>query len=167
MIFLTYSAQVIKEQRDNGGDPRYMVLDPFNMLSIKGKFSGHEKIEEILRRITHFSHQMGILVFLVAHPFKMKKDEKTGYYEVPDFYSVKGSSAFFEMSYHGLVVYRNPDGTVLVKILKVKQNNLGTAGAECLFTYDKLSGRYIPEDEEGNELSGDHRERNWLEKVKN
>ena len=162
---LKYSAEIIRKERENGGDPKYMVLDPFNMLSIKGKFSGHEKIEEILRRITHFSHQMGILVFLVAHPFKMRVDEKTGQYQVPDFYSVKGSSAFFEMSYHGFVVYRNPDGTVLVKILKVKQNNLGTAGSEVMFVYNKLPGRYIPIDEEANEMSGDHREKNWLDKV--
>ena len=85
---------------------------------------------------------------------------------IPDFYSVKGSSAFFEMSYHGFVVYRNPDGSVLVKVLKVKQNNLGTTGAEVFFTYDLLSGRYIPIDEEGNELSGDHRDRDWIDKYK-
>ena len=162
---LKYSAQVIQEQRDAGKDPKYTVIDPFNMISIKGKFSGHEKIEEILRRITHFSHQMGILVILIAHPLKMRVDEKTGQYMIPDFYSVKGSSAFFEMSYHGFVVYRNPDGSVLVKILKVKQNNLGTTGAEVFFHYDLLSGRYIPIDEEGNELAGDHRDRDWIDKI--
>lgn len=157
-------AKKISELRKEGKNPKYVVLDPFNMLSIKGKFSGHEKIEEILRRLTHFSHQMGILVFLVAHPFKMKKDEKTGVYEVPDFYSVKGSSAFFEMSYHGAVVYRTAFN-VMVKILKVKQNNLGTVGECAYFLYERSSGRYIPCDEEGNEKSGTHREKDWLEQA--
>lgn len=157
-------ATKINNLRNNGGDPRYVVIDPFNMLSVKGNFSNHEKVEEILRRITHFSHQMNILVFLVAHPFKMKKDEKTGVYEVPDFYSVKGSSAFFEMSYHGGVVYRN--GTmVMYRVLKVKQNNLGTTGSESWFTYDRSSGRYIPSDDEGNEQKGCHRDKDWLEKA--
>ncbi len=164
---LDFAAKQIKEARDAGEDPKYVVLDPFNMLSIKGKFSGHEKIEEILRRLTHFSHQMGVMVILVAHPFKMKKDEKTGQYEVPDFYSVKGSSAFFEMSYHGLTVYRNMDGTVLIKVLKVKQNNLGTTGSEILFLYEKAPGRYVPIDESGNEQSGDHRSKEWLEQILN
>jgi twinkle protein len=132
------------------------------MLSLKGSFSGHEKIEEILRRLTHFSHQMNVLVFLVAHPFKMKKDEKTGIYEVPDFYSVKGSSAFFEMCYHGAVIYRTAFN-VMVKVLKVKQNNLGTAGESAYFLYERLSGRYVPCDEEGNEMQGTHRETDWLE----
>ena len=162
---LEIAAKHIVKSRAEGGDPKYIVLDPFNMLSIKSKASGHEKIEQILRMLTQFSHQMGILVILVAHPFKMRKDEKTGEYEVPDFYSVKGSSAFFEMSYHGWVVYRKSDGSVMVKILKVKQNNLGTTGAEVFFDYHKSSGRYIPIDEEGNELTGDHYDKGWLDKI--
>lgn len=162
---LEIAAKQVLKSRAAGGNPRYLVLDPFNMLSIKGRFSGHEKIEEILRRLTHFSHQMDILVILVAHPFKMRIDEKTGEYTIPDFYSVKGSSAFFEMSYHGMTVYRRGDGLVLVKILKVKQNNLGTTGAEVFFLYEKAPGRYIPVDEDGNELAGDHRANDWLEKA--
>lgn len=157
-------ATKINDLREKGENPKYVVIDPFNMLSIKGKFSNHEKVEEIFRRITHFSHQMEVLVFLVAHPYKMKKDEKTGVYEVPDFYSVKGSSVFFEMSYHGAVVYRN-GSIVMVKILKVKQNNLGTAGESAFFMYDRGSGRYIPCSEEGNEQEGTHRHKDWLEKA--
>lgn len=157
-------AAKIKEKRKSGRKVRYAVFDPFNMLSIKGKFSNLEKIEEILRRLTHFSHQMDVLVILIAHPFKMKRDEKTGEYEMPDFYSVKGSSAFYEMSYHGLVVHRTPTHTI-VRVLKVKQNNLGEKDAEAHFLYDKPSGRYIPIDEDGNETKGDHRDKDWLEKA--
>lgn len=162
-------AKKIKESRDIGGNPKYVVIDPFNMLSLKGRLNGHEKIEEILRRISEFSHKMQVIVILVAHPTKMKKDEKTGKYDIPDFYSVKGSSAFFEMSYHGLVVYRTGSSTndpVQVKVLKVKQNNLGESGKTAYFTYERDSGRYIPIDEEGTELKGDHRDKNWLEKSK-
>jgi twinkle protein len=161
---LLKAAEWIQQQRKKGANPRYVVVDPFNMLSNKGKMSGYEKAEEILRQLTHFSHQMDVLVILVAHPFKMQKDEKTGEYNIPDFYSVKGSSAFFEMSYHGLTIYRT-NGMVLVRVLKVKQNNLGDTGADVWFMYDKQSGRYIPCDEEGSELAGDHRDKNWLNKV--
>lgn len=164
-LILQKAAKRIQELKNSGRDPRYIILDPFNMLSIKGKFSGHEKIEEILRRLSHFSKQMNVMVLLVAHPFKMRKNEKTDNYEVPDFYSVKGSSAFFEMSYHGLVVYRegytSEDG-VLVRVLKVKQNNLGNTMEEAYFKYDRQAGRYIPIDEEGNEQSGDQWDFDWL-----
>jgi hypothetical protein len=165
---LEIAARRIHASREAGGDPKYLVIDPFNMLSIKGRLSGHEKIEEILRKVTQFSHQMGVMVILVAHPFKMKKDEKTNKYEVPDFYSVKGSSAFFEMSYHGLVVYRTgyqAADPVLVRVLKIKQSNLGVTNAEVLLTYDRNSGRYSPVDAEGNEGSGDHRAKDWLSKA--
>ena len=97
----------------------------------------------------------------------MKKDEKTGMYEIPDFYSVKGTSAFFEMSYHGICVYRRGgvgSTEVLVRILKVKQNNLGRAGADVFFDYHRPSGRYIPLDDDGNELQGDHHQKDWLNK---
>lgn len=161
---LLKSASWVQSERSKGNDPKYVVIDPFNMLSVQGKVSGHEKAEEILRQLTHFSHQMGVMIILVAHPFKMKKGED-GRYEIPDFYSVKGSSAFFEMSYHGITIYR-VDGMVLVRILKVKQNNLGDAGADVWFTYDKVSGRYCPADSDGIGLDGDHLEKHWLKKVK-
>lgn len=165
---LSTVATKIELMRKSGKDVKYVVLDPFNMLSIKGKYSGHEKIEEILRRITLFSHQMDVLVILIAHPFKMKKNDETGKYEVPDFYSVKGSSAFFEMSYHGLVIYRTgyePEDPVFVRVLKVKQNNLGAQGEDAYFRYDRNSGRYIPTDKEGNDLEGDHYDKDWLKKT--
>ena len=155
----------IADRRKNGGNVQYLVIDPFNMLSVKGKINGHEKVEEILRQITHFSHQMKVMVVLVAHPTKMQKDEATGKFKVPDFYSVKGSSAFFEMSYHGLVVYRtgyNPSDPVEVKVLKVKQNNLGRTGESAFFMYDKPSGRYMPLDSEDNMLPGDYQDKDWL-----
>jgi hypothetical protein len=69
------------------------------------------------------------------------------------------------MSYHGWVVYRKSDGSVMVKILKVKQNNLGTTGAEAYFDYQRSSVRYIQIDEQGNEMSGDHYDKDWLEKI--
>jgi hypothetical protein len=161
--------QIQKSRENNKVGIRYMVIDPYNMLSIKGsRLQGFEKVEEILRRITIFSHQMDVMVILVAHPVKIKKDEKTKQYEVPDFYSVKGSSAFFEMSYHGLVVYREgylSSDKVLVRVLKVKQANLGKTMEEVHLGYDKQSGRYIPLDEDGNEEKGDHRTKDWLSLV--
>ena len=165
---LKIAAKSIQTSRENGEDPRYVVIDPFNMLSIKSRLSSHEKIEEILRLITHFSHQMGVLVILVAHPFKMRKNEETGKYDVPDFYAVKGSSAFFEMSYHGLVVYRNgyqSTDSVMVRVLKVKQSNLGKTGEEVYFNYNSNSTRYIPVTSEGNEESGDHHKKDWMSKA--
>lgn len=167
---LKISARQIQKSRENGEiGVRYVVIDPYNMLSVKGsRLQGFEKVEDILRKITIFSHQMDVMVILVAHPVKIKKDEKTKMYEVPDFYSVKGSSAFFEMSYHGLVVHREgylSSDRVLVRVLKVKQASLGKTMEEVYLGYEKQCGRYIPLDEDGNEEGGDHRVKDWLNLV--
>lgn len=166
---LEIAAKRIHKSREEGIGVKYFVIDPYNMLSLKGsKLNGYEKVEEILRKITHFSHQMDVMVILIAHPVKIKKDPKTGAYEIPDFYSVKGSSAFFEMSYHGIVIFRHgykASDAILARILKVKQSKLGKTMADATFTFDSNSTRYIPIDEEGNVMSGDHASKDWLEKA--
>jgi twinkle protein len=65
---------------------------------------------------------------LIAHPFKMVKDEKTGKYKVPTLYSINGSSNFFNKTHNGMCVYRNPDGTTEIYIQKVKFYWLGQTG---------------------------------------
>lgn len=166
---LEIAAKRIHKSREEGIGVKYFVIDPYNMLSLKGsKLNGYEKVEEILRKITHFSHQMDVMVILIAHPVKIKKDPKTGAYEIPDFYSVKGSSAFFEMSYHGIVIFRHgykSSDAILARILKVKQSKLGKTMADATFTFDSNSTRYVPIDEEGNVMSGDHASKDWLEKA--
>lgn len=167
-ILKVAAKQIQKSRKNKKEGVKYLLLDPFNMLSIKSNVLGHEKVELMLRQLTHFSHQMKVLVILVAHPFKMKKDEKTGQYDIPDFYSVKGSSAFYEMSYHGLVVYRigfDENSQVLVRVLKVKQNSLGKTMGEARFLYQRDSGRYTPLDNEGNIMKGDHFDKDWLQKA--
>lgn len=42
---------------------------------------------------------------------------------------------------------------------------MGEKDAEIYFEYHRPSGRYIPIDEEGNEIRGDHRDDDWLEKI--
>ena len=146
------------------------VIDPFNLLSVKGKMSGHEKSEEIIRKMVLFCKRLNVGIMLIAHPTKMRKIDGTNDFEVPDLYSVKGTSAFYEMAYHGMVVYRNDeagDYTVMVRILKVKQNNLGVRGGEAYFTYMTGSGRYIPVDSDGIPYHGDHNQKNWHLKIKN
>ena len=147
---------------------RYVILDPFNMMSLKtNKASGHEQAEEILKTLTEFSKKHNVYIILVAHPTKMKKGDD-GKYPIPDLYSVKGTSAFWDMSYHGHVVHRHgydANSLVEVKVLKVKQANLGIIGASAFYIYDRESTRYIPVDEKGNELEGDHLDKNWINKL--
>ena len=60
-------------------------------------------------------------------------------------YDIKGGGEWYDASYHGIVVHRDYEAqTTIVKVNKVKFQNLGENGAECYFTWDKDSGRYIP-----------------------
>ncbi len=144
-----------------------LILDPFNHMSTKSGGSDHARSEDVLRKLAIFAKKHDVLIILVAHPTKMPIEESTGKFKVPNLYNVKGTSAFYEMTYHGWVVYRDDKDIncpVMVEILKVKQNNLGEKGAKVFFKYDKPSGRFIPVDADGEELDGDWNDRDWIDK---
>lgn len=159
---LKRSEDKINELREKGVDVFSVLIDPFNMLAFKGKdVSDEGTISEMLKKISMFSIKNNVCAIVVAHPRKMEKEEKTNEYKVPDLYNVKGSSSWFDMSYHGLVVHRK-EGKVLVKVLKVKQKNQGERLGECFFEYKYESGRYMPINEGGIQMEGDHNSNDWL-----
>ena len=85
-----------------------------------------------------------MLVFIVAHPTKMYKNEQ-GEISEPTMYDIKGGGEWYDASYHGLLVHRDyKNRTVKVKVLKVKFQNLGENQAEAHFKWDYRSGDYIP-----------------------
>jgi twinkle protein len=126
-----------------------LVIDPFNKvraLTADGN-DVNKYTMEYLMQIEVFAKKYDVLVIIVAHPTKMYKNDK-GIIEVPTMYNIKGGGEWYDASYHGLVVHRNYiNKTVMVKVLKVKFQNLGENGAESHFTWDYNSGRYIPHEE--------------------
>ncbi len=125
---------------------KVLVLDPFNKVKMKGVPQDRvsEYTLEYLQRLDEFAKKYDVLVIIAAHPTKMYKDQQ-GKTEMPSFYNVKGGSEWFDASYHGLVVYRDFEAnTTTVKVLKVKFQNLGTNGAEVVFTWEKEAGQFIP-----------------------
>ena len=123
-----------------------LVLDPFNKINMVGKstMSITDYTMEYLARIDEFCKKYDVLVMVVAHPTKMYKDQN-GKLEEPSMYSIKGGGEWYDASYHGLLVHRDYDaGTVKVKVLKVKFQNLGENGAESNYTWDSSSGNYLP-----------------------
>jgi twinkle protein len=124
-----------------------LVIDPYN--KIRDVDAGTEDVNrytmEYLTKIEVFAKKFDVLVFVVAHPTKMPKD-KNGKIEEPNMYNIKGGGEWYDASYHGLLVHRDYDAdTVKAKVLKVKFQNLGENGAEAHFTWQKSSGRFIPE----------------------
>lgn len=121
---------------------RCLVIDPYNKVRLaKGNgMSVTEYTMEYLTQIDVWAKTHDCLVIVAAHPVKMQRKEN-GEFEEPTFYSIKGGGEWYDMSYHGISIYRNiSENTTKVKVLKCKFQNLGTNGAETLFTWNKASG---------------------------
>lgn len=120
-----------------------LVIDPFNKIRLKEslKKNVNDYTSDYLNEIDDFCRKYDVLVLLVAHPVKMRK--QNGVTPEPDFYDIKGGGEFYDMSYHGLLVHRDYDMQVTkVKVLKVKFQNLGTNGSDCHFKWNINNGRY-------------------------
>ena len=120
------------------------VIDAFNKLEFDKGTNRLEQINEVLTKLTTFAQMNNVIIFLIAHPTKMKKNE-SGTYESPTLYDVSGSSDFRNQTHDGYCIYRsfNEDGgyTTFTN-LKTKMTFQGEIGAYSEFEYDLPSGRY-------------------------
>ncbi len=123
---------------------RVLVLDPYNKVPLKGVSKNNTNIytTEYLNRIDQFCQEYQCLIILVAHPNKMQIKGETKMPE-PSFYDVKGGGEFYDMAYHGILVYRDFElNAVKIKILKCKFANLGQNQAETWLMWNPNNGRY-------------------------
>jgi twinkle protein len=123
-----------------------LVLDPFNKIrDVDAKSDDVNRYTmDYLAKIEAFCKKYDVLVFIVAHPTKMYKNND-GKIEEPTMYNIKGGGEWYDASYHGLLVHRDYDAkTTKVKVLKVKFQNLGENGAESHFTWEPRSGSFVP-----------------------
>lgn len=124
------------------------VIDAFNKVEMGNNKSEISEIRSTLTKLTNFAQQNDVMIFLVAHPTKMQKDD-LGYYKQPDLYSVSGSADFKNTCHDGMLVYRYfkdyneyKKDDVVIKSLKQKMKFQGETLAEQVFRYDLPSGRY-------------------------
>jgi twinkle protein len=124
------------------------IIDAWNKVLMPKGMSGKDGIDNILTRLTSFCIQYNVHVFLVAHPTKMKKNEKTNKYDIPDLYSVSGSSDFRNQTHNGLCVYRefpdeNSNGCTLVINLKTKYDFQGNITSVNKFNWNNDNRRFF------------------------
>ncbi len=130
-----------------------LVIDPYN--KVRDVDCQTEDVNrytmEYLTKIEIFAKKYDVLVFIVAHPTKMYKNND-GKIEEPTMYNIKGGGEWYDASYHGLLVHRDYEAkTTKVKVLKVKFQNLGENQGEAFFTWEHKSGCFIPEIKPGLE----------------
>ena len=124
-----------------------LVIDPYNKVrDVDCKTEDVNRYTmEYLTKIESFAKKFDVLVFIVAHPTKMYKNND-GKIEEPNMYNIKGGGEWYDASYHGLLVHRDYElKNTKVKVLKVKFQNLGENCAEAFFTWDPRSGSFIPQ----------------------
>ncbi len=131
------------------------IIDAWNKVLMPKGMGGKDGIDAILTRLTAFCIQNNVHIFLVAHPTKMKKDEKTGKYEAPDLYNVSGSSDFRNQTHNGLCVYRDfgdeiNEGFTTVINLKTKFDFQGKIGEFAKFNWNGLNRRFYCDGTESN-----------------
>jgi len=122
------------------------VIDAFNKIDLP-KGNKLDGIGSALTRLTMFAQMNNVMVILVAHPTKMKKNE-VGIYEMPTLYDVSGSADFRNQTHDGFCVYRyfgsenGAEDYTEFKNLKTKFSFQGDIGSSINYTYHKPSGRY-------------------------
>lgn len=123
---------------------KILVIDPFNKLehNIQIGMSETQYISKFLDRLIMFAKQHSVMMVLVAHPTKMKMEK--GVFDLPNLYSINGSSHFYNKTDFGICVFRNEEtGLVDVHVQKVKFKHLGKGGL-AKFHYNISNGRYVP-----------------------
>lgn len=141
---------------------KVLVIDPYNKLDHK-QASGETEtqyISKFLDKLTMFAKINDVLVFLIAHPVKMKKDATGKVYEVPSLYDISGSAHFYNKCDYGFCIYRvmNSDQVsynnhVQVFWQKIKFKHLGQPGMTPL-DYNINNGRF--------KQAGTYDNNNWL-----
>lgn len=142
---------------------KVLVIDPYNRLEHQYDGSTETKyISVFLDSLTNFARLYGVLVFLVAHPVKMPKEN--GMMAVPTLYSINGSANFYNKTDYGLTAYRKVQDGLLsneleVHVQKVKFKHLGRPSLVEV-AYNDRNGRF-----EGASVDGINGwdNSNWLE----
>lgn len=129
------------------------VIDAFNKVLLKKNGDKHNLINECLTELTSFAQRKNVIIFLVAHPTKMQKNETTGTYQIPTLYDVSGSADFRNQTHDGFTIYRNfgdpnlgmQDSTDFYN-MKTKFSFQGEINQKVTFKYHLPSGRYYSPD---------------------
>ena len=128
------------------------IIDAFNKVLLP---SGNrlDEISKVLTKLTHFAQSNNVIVFLIAHPTKMRKDD-AGIYGVPTLYDVSGSADFRNMTHNGYTIYRHfeddngqEDETEFIN-MKTKFSFQGKMQESIRFKFCKFNGRYYSNDVE-------------------
>lgn len=123
------------------------AIDAFNKVVMDKGQEGKAAIDAVLTKLTMFAQIHNVIIFLIAHPTKMKKSEN-GLFEIPTLYDVSGSADFRNQTHDGFTIYRyfeteETEGYNAFINQKTKFDFQGKIGGQVNFEYDLETGRYF------------------------
>ena len=126
-----------------------LLIDPWNMLEHTDDSTAY--VGSQLNKVNKFKQRYDIHIFIVAHTTKMYKQQGKTQLDVPNLYSISGSSNWYNKSDNGITVYRNFErDDVEVYVQKVKFEHLGNIGY-TIFKFNKMNARYYEENSSPND----------------
>jgi twinkle protein len=126
---------------------RGIVIDPYNMIdsSREGNKREDEHIRDLISRCKSFCRQHDIVMWMVAHPNKMRREGGDTQYQPPSLYDVSGSAHWYNMADVGLVVHRDFESEITRVITrKIREQGLYGQIGEAFFKYDLPTKTYLP-----------------------
>lgn len=136
---------------------RGLLIDPWNKLEHNMDKGGNETmyISKELDKIIRFDQRNSVFTIVIAHPTKIRKNLKSGLFEVPNLYDIAGSANWFNKVDIGVCFYRNYETKRSeVHVQKIKHEHLGEQGM-CELKYNINNSRFC-------NLHGDYDNSNWL-----
>jgi len=132
------------------------IIDAFNKIDFdKSSDSELSKIKRVLTHLTMFAQMNNVIIFLVVHPTKMRKND-AGIYDLPTLYDCSGSADFRNQTHDGFTIYRHfaeipaskiDENDVEFVTQKVKMKFQGEMNGKEFFRFDVVSGRYYAKDQ--------------------
>lgn len=122
-----------------------IIIDPWNYIEHKIPDSQTETqyISECLTLIKEFCMRNDVHLFLIAHPKKLVKDQRTKQYPVPTMYDISGSAHFFNKTDNGISVHRDFNTNVVdVYVQKIRFSWLGKIGFTT-FSFNTFTRQYL------------------------
>ena len=124
-----------------------LIIDPYNEIEHRRpkSMSETEYISVFLSDVRNFARKHQVHIWVVAHPTKLRKDEKTGLYPVATPYDISGSSNWRNKADNCLSVYRDfsslSSNKVSIYVQKIRFAEIGKVG-HCDLIYDGTQCNY-------------------------
>ena len=122
-----------------------VVLDPWNYIEhkIPVGYTETQYISEALSMVKEFALRNDVHVFIVAHPRKLVKDQRTKQYPIATMYDISGSAHFFNKTDNGISIHRDFEKNIVdVYVQKVRFSWLGKIGY-ATYNFDTFTRKYI------------------------